>query len=250
MLEALTEALRFEGLWFLALGAVVAGIVRGFCGFGSAMVYLPVAGQVLTPFEAITTILAMELIAPLIHVPRALKDGHPGDVMRLTIGAVVAVPIGVLILSIVDPDVFRWTVSIVAILLLTMLIAGVRYRGVLTKPMIYGTGAAGGFLGGSAGLPGPPIILLYMASTLPAAAVRANNTLYLLTVDVVMIAVLYLRGFLQASAVVLGILLILPYLLGNWIGGLLFRPEAEALYRRIAYAIIAASAIHGLPIWD
>ncbi|MCV6593823.1 MAG: sulfite exporter TauE/SafE family protein, partial [Silicimonas sp.] len=239
-----------EGLWFLIAAAFVAGMVRGFCGFGTAMVYLPVAGQFLGPFEAIISMMAMDLIAPMIHVPRAMKDGHPGDVLRLSLAAAIAVPVGVLVLSVADPDIFRWTVSLVALTLLTILIAGLRYRGTITKPMIYGTGAAGGFLGGAAGLPGPPVILLYMASTAPAAVVRANNTMYLIVADAIMVAVLWLRGFLTASAVVLGGLLIAPYLAGVWIGGRLFRPELELLYRRIAYAIIATSAITGLPIWD
>lgn len=250
MLDAFAEALSLEGLWFVAAGALVAGIVRGFAGFGTAMIYLPVAGQVLGPFEAITTLVAMDIIAPLIHVPRAMRDGDPGDVLRLTFGAVIAVPFGIWVLSLVAPEVFRWTVSLIALGLLALLISGIRYRGTLSKPVIYGTGGAGGFLAGAAGLPGPPVILMYMVSTLPPAVIRANNTLYLIAADVVLLGALFWNGYLVFTAVLLGLLLMVPYLLGNWLGAMLFRPDAEHLYRRIAYAIIATSAITGLPIWD
>lgn len=250
MPEIFAEALSLEGLWFLAFGALVAGLVRGFSGFGNAMVYLPVAGQVLGPFEALTSLVVMEVTAPLIHVPRALRDGHPGDVMRLSLGALVAVPLGVFVLSIIERETFRWGVSTVALIALVILITGFRYRGELTKPLIYATGAMGGFLGGSVGIPGPPIIVLYMASTLPPAAIRANNTLYLIAADIILLIVLLLGGVLVISALAIGGLMIVPYLLGNYLGGRLFRPEAERLYRRIAYVIIALSAITGLPIWD
>jgi hypothetical protein len=120
----------------------------------------------------------------------------------------------------------------------------------MTPPLIYGTGAFGGFLAGSVGLPGPPIILLYMASTLPIAAIRANTTLYLILADILLLAVLSWNGFLVMGALQLGIAMILPYLLGNWLGALLFRPGYEVVYRRVAYGIIAASALMGLPIWD
>jgi hypothetical protein len=30
----------------------------------------------------------------------------------------------------------------------------------------------------------------------------------------------------------------------------MFRPEAERIYRWVAYLIIAGSAISGLPVWD
>ncbi len=246
----MSEAFATEGLWLLITGALLAGVVRGFAGFGTAMIYLPFAAQVLGPFEALTTLIIKDLTAPLIHVPRALRDGTPGDLLRLGLGALLALPFGVWVLSLVMPEVFRWGVSLVALTLLAMLILGVRYRGQLTNAILYGTGALGGFLAGAVGLPGPPIIMLYMASTLPAAAVRANLTLYLIMADVLMLIVLAWNGFLVASAVALGVLIILPYLLGNWVGALLFRPDLEGLYRRVAYAIIAGSAILGLPIWD
>ena len=250
MLDFFAAALATDGIWMLFSGALVAGIVRGFAGFGTAMVYLPVAAQVVGPFEALTTLIIIDLTGPLIHVPRAIRDGHPGDVLRLGLGAALAVPLGVWVLSLVEPEVFRYGVSIVALVLLTLLIAGVRFHGQLTKPMIFGTGALGGFLGGSVGVPGPPVIMLYMASELPVKTIRANNTLYLILADIILLVVLALRGFLAASAVAIGILAILPYTIGNWIGAAMFRPEAEGRYRFAAYVIIAASAIFGLPIWD
>ena len=103
---------------------------------------------------------------------------------------------------------------------------------------------------GSVGLPGPPIILLYMASSLPARVIRANCMIYLILADIILLAVLWWSDFLVISAIALGGLMIAPYFVGNWLGAMLFRPEAERTYRIVAYAIIAGSAILGLPIWD
>jgi len=134
--------------------------------------------------------------------------------------------------------------------LLVLLIGGVRYHGTLRPPMVYGTGAIGGFLAGSVGLPGPPVIMLYMASPNPAAVIRANIMVYLLLCDLMMIGVLHLNGYLVGSAVATGALLTLPYLLANIIGGWLFRPRYEQIYRIVAYFIIAVSALNGLPLFD
>ncbi len=250
MPDVLAPVLALPGLWLLGFAAFLAGIVRGFTGFGTAMVYLPFAGMFLGPFEALTSLIVKDLTAPLIHVPRALRDGQPRDVLRLAFGALLGLPLGILILSLVSPVVFRWSVSIVALTLLVLLVGGVRYRGILTRPLVVGTGALGGFFAGCVGLPGPPVIMLYMASKLPIAAIRANITLYLILADIIMLAVLWISGLLVPSALLIGALMIWPYLLGNWFGALLFRPEAERLYRWTAYAIIAGSAIIGLPIWN
>ena len=80
--------------------------------------------------------------------------------------------------------------------------------------------------------------------------IRDSNTLYLITADILLLALFYWNERLVFTAVVIGLLVMLPYLVGNWLGAKLFRPEAAHLYRRIAYVIIAASAIMGLPIWD
>ncbi len=234
---------------FVAIAALVAGTVRGFAGFGTAMIYLPVAAQV-SPFFALTTIIVIDLVAPLIHVPRALRDGHPADVMRLVAGAAITLPLGIWLLTVVSPETFRWGVSVTALVLTALLIAGVRYRGTPNQPMVFGTGMLGGVLTGSVGLPGPPVILLYMASTLPTSVVRANNTLYLILADVLLLIAIWWTGFLEVTSLSVGAVLILPYLLGNWLGAMLYRPDAERMYRIVAYAMIAASAIYGLPVWD
>ncbi|MCK4711397.1 MAG: hypothetical protein KAT26_00810 [Marinosulfonomonas sp.] len=105
-------------------------------------------------------------------------------------------------------------------------------------------------MAGSVGLPGPPVIMLYMASPHPAAVVRANVMVYLLLCDLMMIGVLHLNGYLVLTALALGAVLVLPYLAANVIGGWLFRPGYERVYRAIAYLVIALSAINGLPLFD
>ena len=248
-MDLLQEVLALEGLIWIVCAASVAGVVRGFSGFGTAMIFLPVAGQYLAPFEALTVLLTMDLVGPLPNAPRAIRDGHPGDVARLSVGLFVAYPIGIALLAIANPEFFRYTVSIVSILLLVALVSGFRYHGTVTKPLVYGVGFSGGLLGGISGIPGPPVILFYMASRHPTSVIRANNTLYLIISEVALFVALLTQGYLNPSMLVFGLVLTVPYMLANVIGAAIFRPEAEKTYRYVAYGIIGISAIRGLPIW-
>jgi uncharacterized membrane protein YfcA len=108
----------------------------------------------------------------------------------------------------------------------------------------------GGFLGGSSGLPGPPVILFYMASPHPPAIIRATNMLYLFTFDILIGLVFWVQGVLLVDMVMIGLIMIVPTMLGNLIGARLFDPRYEKIYRFVAYAIIGFSALRGLPIWD
>jgi uncharacterized membrane protein YfcA len=145
--------------------------------------------------------------------------------------------------------VFGWGVSVSVIILLGLTASGWRLRGGLTRRLTMAAGALGGFMTGFAGMPGPPVIMLYMASTLPAAVIRANFLLYLVMLDILLFALLGALGMLDGSVVVLGLLVGIPNLIANMIGARLFDPSAERFFRVIAYLVIAASAIVGLPLW-
>jgi uncharacterized membrane protein YfcA len=246
MPEILAQALALEGLGLVLVAAFVAGCVRGFAGFGTAMIFLPVVALAVPPVWTITILIVMDIFGPLPAIPKALRDGHPRDLVRLLTGLIVALPLGFAVLFAASPDFFRGAVSGISLILLGLLMAGVRYRGAMGPGLVRGTGALAGFLGGAAGIPGPPVILLYMASPLPAQAIRANLTAFLFFFDLISLAGFAVSGRLEAMPVVLGLVCILPNLAGNLIGGWIFRPGYERLYRGVAYAVIAASALRGL----
>ena len=107
----LADAIATEGFWLLVLAAILAGLVRGFTGFGTAMVYLPVAGQVLDPVSAVVTLVVIDFIGPLPAVPGAWRDAHRRDVMRLAVGALAGMPLGLMVLLVLSPDHFRAVVG-------------------------------------------------------------------------------------------------------------------------------------------
>ncbi len=239
-----------DGFGLLLFATMMAGFVRGFSGFGAAMVYLPMASQVLSPFETLTTLIVFDVMGPMVLVPRAMREGHPKDVLRLGVGMVVFLPLGVLTLSLIPAEAFRYGISAICIGLLIMLVGGIRYRGLLSRKMIYATGGISGFLGGSVGLPGPPVIFLYMSSPNPIEVIRANTLLFLLLSDFVMIAVLQLSGHLVPSALWIGLILVVPNMVASMLGAWIFRPGFGRIYRAVAYLIILASALSGLPLFD
>lgn len=249
MPDTILTALQTEGLIWLGIAIIAAGLVRGFSGFGSAMIIMPAASSVLSPFSALVFLMTVELFGPLPNLRNALHTGHRGDAARLIGGAILALPLGLWALNAMSPAVFGWAVSGIVLVLLALLLTGWRYAGPMGQGMTLGTGAIGGFLTGAAGLPGPPVIMLYMASSKPIAVIRANFLLYLFGMDLVIIPVFWALGWLDVKAIVIGLILIGPYVVANILGARLFNPAAERQFRTVAYIIIAASAILGLPLW-
>lgn len=249
MPDILASALATEGLIWLVVAVFVAGLVRGFAGFGSAMIIMPVASSVLSPVEAVIFLICTELVGPLPNAPAAWRDGAPRDVGLLMVGAAFSLPIGVWALSTMDATLFGWLVSFSVFVLLALTVMGWRLKGALTRRLTVMAGAVGGFMTGFAGIPGPPVIMLYMASTLPVKVIRANFLLYLVGIDLLLFPLLWAMGLMNWSIAFLGLLVGIPNLIANMVGARLFDPSAERIFRTVAYIVIAASAIIGLPLW-
>ena len=235
---------------WLILAALLAGLVRGFSGFGTAMVFLPIASQYLTPFESIASLAIMEFFGTFAVIRKSWGDADKVDLARLVVGMMIVTPFALLLLAKVGTDFYRYSVSLLSLILLLLIGLGVRYKGKLNPFVIFSVGGLGGLTGGLTGIPGPPVILLYVASSHPISVIRANNLLFLYFFDVCVVLIFALSGVLTLKIFLLGSILALPNFLGNFIGAKLFDPEKTNQYRIFAYIIIAAAAISGLPVWD
>ncbi len=247
-IDLIIEIFEINGLLYVALAALTAGIVRGFSGFGTAMIFLPVAGKYFEPVTAIIILTIMDLCGPVLIVPRALRDAYKPDLLRLIGGMIITLPIALYFLLNMETELFRYIVSILALILVFVLATGWRFQRQLDSGALIGLGGISGVCGGIAGVPGPPVILFYMASTQPVKVIRANNLLFLFGFDIFALLFLSIAGALNVSAVVLGLILAIPMGLGNVIGAALFNPEKEKFYRKIAFCIITMSALTGLPL--
>ncbi|MCZ4353778.1 sulfite exporter TauE/SafE family protein [Roseovarius aestuarii] len=250
MPDAALAALESPGLWWLVLTISVAGIVRGFTGFGTALIFVPVAGLFLPTAQVIATITMTGVGSTIALVPRAWRHANHREVGVLVIAALPTVPLGLMVMDVLNPVTVRWVVAAVAGFTLAMLVSGRRFDGQVKLPGLLLIGALAGLIGGVTGLTGPMVILFYLAGQAGAQTVRANTIVFLAALDVVIVANLFLRGFAGWEVVWLAVILGVPYFITTLIGQALFDPERERLYRYAAFTVIGLALLTGLPIWQ
>lgn len=235
--------------WAVAGVAALAGLVRGFSGFGGAMMFMPLAGLLYEPkFAAILLYIADDLAA-LALMPDALRRCVWCEVLPLGLSAVVAVPFGVALLVIADADVMRWTICILILLAVGMMAAGWRYRGRLSLPATLGTGALAGLSGGAAALPGPPVVLLWLGGQSEAATVRANLVVFFGFTALASGLAYWWNGLFTVESLLMSLPLIPAYLLPLHLGSRLFARSSERQFRMMALLLCAFAALSGLPLW-
>ncbi|MGX0976586.1 putative membrane protein YfcA [Roseovarius sp. MBR-51] len=250
MPEALSAVGATPGLIWLMLAIGFAGIVRGFTGFGTALIFVPVAGMFLPPQIIVGVITLTGIASTSALLPRAWKHADRREVAVLACAALVTVPVGLWLMAQLDPVSIRWVVAVVGSVTLGALITGWRFSGHVSRPMLVAIGGVAGVIGGLTGLTGPVVILFYLAGQSVAQSVRANTILFLAALDVVIVVNLLLRGAVNGQIFLLALVLAVPYFITSLIGQSLFDPRHERLYRWVAYGVIGLAVLSGLPIWN
>lgn len=250
MPDLISQALATDGLGWLVLTMTVAGIVRGFTGFGTGMIFAPIGFLFLEVTDVVLLLAITGFASTAALLPKAVRDGDIKEVSKLGIAAIITVPFGIWLITLFTPDAIRWLACFIAGGLVVALLLGWRYRGPITTPRLFAIGGAAGVFGGLTGLTGPAVIMFYLANGSRAVVVRANTILFLATLDIALAANLFAKDLIRAEIVGLALVLSVPYFLTSLIGQRLFRPDYEQIYRLAAYGIIAASVVIGLPLWD
>lgn len=250
MLDLLALALAQPGLGWVVCITIVAGIVYGFAGFGSALVFMPVATIFWTPELAVATFSLSALASLVTLVPRAWGQIDKPSVLTMIGFAALSAPVGIYLLRTSDVTHIRWAVMGVSAVTLAALLSGWRQKVSGLRRTQAGVGVATGFVGGATGLVGPVMLLFQLSGSDPVARVRANSLVFLTLSSLSLLPSMAAQGILSTQALVLGVLLLVPYGVGSKLGQAMFIPRFEAYYRNIAYGIIGLAILMGLPIWD
>lgn len=231
------------------LVALLAGLARGFSGFGAALIFIPLASALLGPRVAAPLLLVVDniLAAPLI--PAAWRVASRKEVATLAAGALAGAPAGAWLLLHADPVALRWGMSALALAMLALLVSGWRYHGRPSLGASIGVGVASGFCSGAAQMGGPPVVAYWLGGAIPAQRVRANIVLFFAVSGAISAVVYLLGGLLDREVLRLALLVGPAYGAGLWVGSRLFGLASERLFRATCFLLIALAAMLGAPLW-
>src|SRR5215475_14255271 len=230
--------------------AFISGTARGFSGFGSALIFMPLASSLAAPRLVAALLLVIDFVAAAPLVPNAWKHADRKATAIMVLGALVGVPIGTWLLSRLDPVTTRWIISTFVIALLLLLISGWRYRGKDHAALSIGVGGLSGFCSGLAQTGGPPIVGYWLGRPIPSLIARANIMLFFGFSDFFSAVAYAVSGLINSDAVKFSLVVGPVYAVGVWFGASLFGRASEAAFRAICYVLIAAAVIIGLPALD
>lgn len=230
--------------------ALFSGVVRGFSGFGSALIYIPLMAAVYDPRVAAITFVMIDCITGFSFVLGVWRKVVWREVFTLAVPAILSVQLGAMILEYADPISLRWAICTLVALVLVILMSGWRYHGVPHLWVTIGVGLLAGILGGAVQISGPPIIVYWFGSMLDVNIVRANLIAYFGVFSTASVITYAIHGLITLQMVLLTAMLGPLHVAGMWAGGKMFNLASEKTYRYTAYVIVGLSAIIGMPLLD
>lgn len=230
----------------LALAAamtLVAAAIRGLTGFGMAIVLVPLLGMIMRPEDAVVLAIILQFIIGPVGLRRILTEADRPSALIIAVIAMATTPIGVWMLASTPPDLARAIIACIAIGAFLMVATSFGAQARPSRFATLATGAAAGVLTGFAAMPGPPVVPYYLRAAFSPHEARGSMMLIFFATAIAGTVSALALGLISVSLVWLSLVLTVPMLAGNALGGLAFGRVPDPAWRGMVALLLGVAGI-------
>ena len=228
-----------DGRLMVAIAAVlVGGFLRGFVGFGAALVIVPVLSLAYGPLVAIPALTVIGIPTLVQLLPDAIRHSERRIVVPMSAAILLSAPLGTWVLVSVAPALMKMVISGLVIGLVGMLARGWKLDGDVSRPVLVLAGVAGGLVQGAAGVGGPPVVAIALSRPGSPTEQRGNVLALMTAISLASLAPLSFFGLFTREAVVIGLVLLPVYGAAILIGSRYFSGGGKRHFRHAAIGLL------------
>ena len=246
MLETLTSLTPPVNFVILSLCAFVAGLVRGFAGFGLSAVLVASAAFVIAPRQIIPTAQALEVVGSIALIPSIWRDVNWRWLTPMAASYVVAIPLGVAALAYAPGPWLRLGGCVVLLIASLCLLLNMRPKLPDGLPLRAGTGMVAGFFAGSTSLGGMVASTMLFAVSIPAKNLRATLILLFFCSGIYSLLWGAWHGVVNTETFTRAAWLTPALLAGIAVGSHGFKHISEAGFRKTVLAVLSVLSVAGI----
>lgn len=243
LLDQWTGGLPLDALAIAILGYFLGGFVKGAIGFALPMVSVTVAASVLPATTAVALVILPVLVSNISQAFGQGMDAFRASWKRfrnMAIGNAVMIIAAAQMLPSLDERAFFAILGAGAGAAAFAQLIGWRPTvNPKNEPaMTLGVGLFAGFMGGIAGIWGPPTILYFTALRLSKEdQVRAAGLVFFFG-GITLVPAHVVSGVLDAQSAALSVMMIAPVLIGQWFGRFAQKRMDVELFRKITLLVL------------
>jgi len=229
----------------VALVIAASGTVQLAAGFGFALASVPLLSIALSPHEAVVVALALATFTNAYQAYSGRQETDRGVTGRMLAGALVGLPIGLLVYRAADERVLGVLVGVAVLAAIGVTARGVDLRRAGPRLDLAG-GVVSGALTTSVGTNGPPLVFVLQARRFEPDRFRATITSVFFVLDVLSVAVFAATGEIDRN-ILLAVGAALPGLaVGAAVGIWLRRFLDPRRFARLVLVVLLAAAVSSI----
>jgi len=228
------------------LGAFAASFVVGAAGFGDALVLAAVWLYVMDPVTAVPLIVATGFLMHVIPLFRLRHELSFEHLPPFIVTGALGVPVGVWLLTVIDPNLFRVGVGTVLLVYSLFMLVSQKKQFNISHFGVTGDGIVGfigGILGGFAGLSGILPTLWSGLKNWSKNQQRGVFQPFVLAMHALTLGALAWQGLVDETLFI-SLLQIFPVVvLGSWAGLKIYRYLNDEWFKKTVLALLLVSAL-------
>ena len=182
-----------DNYFLIALVVIFSGFLRGFIGFGSGLLMIPILSYFYSPVFAMVFNIVIEIPATIYLTFVGIKKSNLKEITPMMFTMMLTIPFGTIFLVSVDEQIIKTLMSLLLIFFVILIATGWRIKSTITKYVLVLGGAISGLMQGATGMGGPPYVTVLLSKNDSDDVARAN--ILVITSGLVISAIISLYYF-------------------------------------------------------
>ena len=237
-----------DNYFLIALVVIFSGFLRGFIGFGSGLIMIPILSYFYSPVFAMVFNIVIEIPATIYLTFVGIKKSNLREITPMMFTMMLTIPFGTIFLVSVDEQIIKTLMSLLLIFFVILIATGWRIKSTITKYVLVLGGAISGLMQGATGMGGPPYVTVLLSKNDSDDVARAN--ILVITSGLVISAIisLYYFGLFTKDILLTGAISAPIYVFATYIGTKFFNYSGNKYFRNsslIALGVVGLATLIG-----
>jgi uncharacterized membrane protein YfcA len=227
----------------LSLIIFIASIVRGFTGFGLALVAVPLIQFFMPVTDTAVFIAMINLIFSLLYYRKSSEIVKSQPLGAMAVWTGVGVAAGTVILKFVNPGYIQLVWGLLIILIVVALVRGLNLNIRAERTALTLSGLFGGVLAGATGITGPPVAIILSSIKTPKEKFNAIISIFILFAVSYALIFYLITGLIRKETILLALCSVPALLAGLYTGDRLVSHISQKTFTTIVYIVLIIMGI-------
>jgi len=232
-----------EQFIFLILIISFSGFIRGFLGFGSGLITIPLLSFLYTPIFAIVFNIIIEIPTTIYLTFVGARTCKFRENSPMFISVIIAIPIGTMFLISINEQFVKIIMSILVIFFAILIASGWRLKSAVTKFVLIVGGLISGLIQGVTGMGGPPFVTILLSKGDSDDVTRGNILIMSTGIVISTVITMYYFNLFSQNLLLTGLIASPFYIFASFIGSHFYNISGSKYYRNISLLILGIIGI-------